>query len=528
MDNLLRSTDIGTIFLDRNLCIRKFTPQIARAFDLLPHDIGRRIDTFSHNISHPGMLDDVSSVLTNGAPIEKEVQDRHGNWFFLRVLPYRSRTKLEGVVVSLIDISGLKRKEAEILRYAAELESANKGLHESVARQARAEEEAREAVRLRDQFLAILSHELRNPLAAVMNASQLLDCDNVDEEALRESCGVIVRQSKQMGRLLDDLLDVSRITRNKIEIRKRVVDLCHTSREAIEAIKPSLGDRDLRLEVDLPDEPVLIYGDPARLQQIQVNLLANAVKFTPPRGRIWLSVGSEDGHAVLRVRDTGVGIPPAMRDKIFDLFVQLDDSPGKADGGMGVGLTLARALVRLHQGEIWMESGGEGQGSEFTVRLPLDTSGARPGQEKVALEVLSGARLLLIEDQSDLRIVTTRLLETLGCTVFATGEGLEGVDAVMRFAPHAALIDIGLPAVDGYEVARRIRELPQGQSLPLIALTGFGNQSDRQKALETGFHAHLVKPVDVYQLAAVLARLIRAENQTLPPALGTAKEEPAC
>jgi two-component system CheB/CheR fusion protein len=146
----------------------------------------------------------------------------------------------------------------------------------------------------------------------------------------------------------------------------------------------------------------------------------------------------------------------------------------------------------------------------------------------VALEVLSGARLLLIEDQSDLRIVTTRLLETLGCTVFATGEGLEGVDAVMRFAPHAALIDIGLPAVDGYEVARRIRELPQGQSLPLIALTGFGNQSDRQKALETGFHAHLVKPVDVYQLAAVLARLIRAENQTLPPALGTAKEEPAC
>jgi chemotaxis methyl-accepting protein methylase/signal transduction histidine kinase/chemotaxis response regulator CheB len=525
MDNLLRSTDIGTIFLDRNLCIRKFTPQIGRAFDLLPHDIGRRIDAFSHNIAHPGLLDDVASVLATGTPVEKEVQDRHGNWFFLRTLPYRSRTKLEGVVVSLIDISLLKRNEAAIRRSAAELECANKELQASLVRQARAEEEAREAVRLRDQFLAILSHELRNPLAAVMNASQLLECDILDEKALRESCGVIVRQSRQMGRLLDDLLDVSRITRNKIEIRKSVVDLCQTSREAIEAIGPSLNERDLRLEADLPDEPVLVYGDPARLQQIQVNLLANAVKFTPPGGQIWLTVESEDGHAVLRVRDTGIGIPPAMRDKIFELFVQLDGAPGKADGGMGVGLTLVRALVQLHQGEICLRSEGEGQGSEFTVRLPLDTSGAQPAKEKNSLAILAGARLLLIEDQSDLRIVTTRLLETLGCEVYPTGDGMEGVDAVSRFAPDAGLIDIGLPDVDGYEVAHRIRGLPQGRSLPLIALTGFGNQSDRQKALETGFHAHLVKPVDVYQLAAVLARVIRTDEQTHAMTPQTAKEE---
>jgi two-component system CheB/CheR fusion protein len=329
-----------------------------------------------------------------------------------------------------------------------------------------------------------------------------------------------------MGRLLDDLLDVSRITRNKIEVRKRVVDLRDISREAIEAIKPSLDERDLQLAVDLPDEPVMVCGDPARLQQIQVNLLSNAVKFTPPGGQVWLTIRSDDGHAVLRVRDTGVGVPLAMRDKIFDLFVQLDGAPGKADGGMGVGLTLVRALVQLHEGEICMRSGGEGQGSEFTVRLPLDTSGARPAKEKTSLAILAGVRLLLIEDQSDLRIVTTRLLEAMGCEVYATGDGVEGINAVSRFVPDAALIDIGLPDLDGYEVARRIRGLPDRQSLPLIALTGFGNQADRQKALESGFHAHMVKPVDVNQLAAVLARLIRLEDRTLADVPQAAKEEP--
>jgi two-component system, chemotaxis family, CheB/CheR fusion protein len=508
MDNLLQSTDIGTIFLDSDLCIRKFTPQIGRAFDLVPHDVGRRIDNFSHNISHPRLLDDVASVLTTGAPIEKDVQDRNGNWFFLRILPYLSRAKLDGVVLSLIDITGLKRKEEAILRYTEDLETANRGLQESIVRQARAEEEAREAVRLRDQFLAILSHELRNPLTAVLNASLLLECDGDDKQTLREACGVIARQSRQMARLLDDLLDVSRITRNKIEIRKRVVDLRETSREAVEAVRPSLGGHRVQLDVDLPQEPVWVYGDPARLQQIQVNLLTNAIKFTPAGGKVGLCVRCEEGRAVLRIRDTGVGIPSEMRDRIFELFVQLNAPPGGGEGGMGVGLTLVRALVQLHEGEVTLHSDGEGQGSEFVVRLPLDTSGNRPAPEELSLQPLSELRLVLIEDQFDIRMVTGRLLEAIGCKVIATEDGFKGIDAIERFRPDAALIDIGLPMIDGYEVARRIRQLPAGQLVRLVALTGFGQQSDKQKALDAGFDAHLVKPVSLHELASVLSRLV--------------------
>jgi chemotaxis methyl-accepting protein methylase/signal transduction histidine kinase/chemotaxis response regulator CheB len=504
MDNLLRSTDIGTIFLDRNLCIRKFTPQIGRAFDLLPHDIGRRIDSFSHNICHPDLLHDVATVLTDGRPIEKDVQDRQGNWYFLRLLPYRSHSTIEGVVLSLIDISKRKSDEESIVRYATELETANRELQESLARQRQAEEDARGAVQLRDQFLAILSHELRNPLAAVLNASLLLECEDLDEKSLREACGAIGRQSQQMARLLDDLLDVSRITRNKIEIRKRVVDLCQTTRDAIEAVRPSLDRRDVVLKVELPDEPVWVFGDPARLQQIQANLLTNAIKFTPSAGKVVLNIARDGGEAVLRIRDTGVGVPPSMRERIFDLFVQLDGALGRSDGGMGVGLTLVRALVLLHDGKVSVESEGEGKGSEFIVRLPLDISGERPQQSKAAIKDLAGLRLALVEDQPDIRIVTARLLEAFGCTVLSIEDGRKAAEAIEQFNPDAALIDIGLPHIDGYEVARRVRMLPGGQKIRLIAVTGFGQKSDRQKALEAGFDAHLVKPVDLQDLARVL------------------------
>jgi two-component system CheB/CheR fusion protein len=513
MDNLLRSTDIGTIFLDRNLCIRKFTPQIGRAFDLVPHDVGRRIDSFSHNINHPALLDDVTTVLETGAPIEKDVQDRGGHWFLLRILPYQTRAKLDGVVLTLIDISGLKRKEEAILRYAQELETSNRELQTSNVRQARAEGDAREAVRLRDQFLAILSHELRNPLTAVLNASLLLECENRDEKTLRDACGVIARQSRQMARLLDDLLDVSRITRNKIEIRKRVVDLRESSRDALEAIRPSLDAHQIQLQVDLPEDPLWVSGDPARLQQIQVNLLTNAVKFTPAGGQISLSAGSEDGHVTLRIRDTGVGIPDEMRERIFELFVQVNGSLGGAEGGMGVGLTLVRALVELHGGEIFLHSDGAGQGSEFTVRLPLETSGKPPDPAERSLQPLTGVRLLLVEDQFDIRMITGKLLETIGCKVLAIEDGPTALGAIEQFRPDAALIDIGLPRMDGYEVARRIRQSRFGQALRLIALTGFGQPSDKERAVEAGFDAHLVKPVNLHELASVLSRLVQSDNK---------------
>jgi CheY-like chemotaxis protein len=349
----------------------------------------------------------------------------------------------------------------------------------------------------------MLSHELRNPLAAILNAANLLQWDHMDKDAMETAQGAIARQSQHMARLLDDLLDVSRITRGKIEIRNRYINLVDTARHALEAVAPLLEGRDLTLEVDLPDEPLPVKGDSARMQQIQVNLLTNAVKYTPPGGRIWLSARRERDYAVVRVRDTGLGIPPQMRDRIFDLFVQIDDTPGKADG-MGVGLTLVRTLVRLHGGEIKLQS-EEGKGSEFEIRFPIceppdsETDGAIDAKPNLA-----GLRVLLVEDHADVRIVTGRLLRAVGCEVTQAEDGSAGLEAISQHKPDVALIDIGLPDIDGYNVARRIRELPEGQGIKLLAVTGFGQPEDRQKAIDAGFDAHLVKPLNYEELVSII------------------------
>jgi two-component system CheB/CheR fusion protein len=925
MDNLLRSTEVGTIFLDENLCIRKFTPQIGKAFDLLPQDVGRRIDTFSHNIRFSGLHEAVAEVLKTGQPFEKDVRDRHRNWFLLRILPYRSRAKLEGVVLTLIDISSLKRSEqridqlsaivessddaiigmdldghitawnrgaerlycfeaeevigqhashieseseqphlcawpatvldrkrssatppphheviarrrdgalmdlllsfspitdsdgvpvgvsaivrdnsdrkraeraledaakisslradigaaliggedpplvlqkctemiatrldvafariwtleadqnelmlgasagqythldgehsripvgelnigriaesgepiltndvahdsnisdhewaereglvafagypllasnrtvgvlamfsrrpfpaglfedlksiavkiaqfihrtqveealrkqehryraifeatgdallvidsegrlldvnpaacrmydrecdrllkmnaAELVhpedgaqfeefkqrvmageevmqesrhvrqdgserlvrmvgttfqsdaprlllvvrdvteqhqaqeaarRHSRQLERINQDLRDAMAKQQQAEREAREAVALRDRFLAMLSHELRNPLAAILNASLLLDNAELDSSTLGSARGAIERQSRQMARLLDDLLDVSRITRDKIEIRRRKIDLRETSREAIEAIRPLLQARKLKLEISLPEQPVCVDGDPARLQQIQVNLLNNAVKYTDPEGTISLSLRSEGDEAVLSIRDTGVGIPEEMQEKIFDIFVQLDGRFGQSDGGMGVGLTLVKALVKLHGGQVSVHSEGEGKGSEFIVRMPLLGAHEIPSPPKESRPNLDGMRVLLVEDNPDIRNMTRRLLQSFGCEVHAEEDGRSGLEAIMQLQPDVAIVDIGLPGLDGYEVARQVRQREDGHHFRLIAATGFGQESDRQKAREAGFDAHLVKPVRLKELVKMLDAMHR-------------------
>jgi two-component system CheB/CheR fusion protein len=478
MDNLLLSTDIATIFIDRNLCIRKFTPQVGRIFDLLPQDVGRRIDSFSHHIEWENLHDNVVSVLHTGNPIEKQVRHRSGGWHFLRILPYRSRSKLDGVVLTLFDIGTVKR----------------------------AEEEAQEAVRRRDQFIAMLSHELRNPLAAIVNAANLLDTTQRDHETLDLAGGTVKRQSQHMARLLDDLLDVSRITRDKIEIRKQVVDLSAVAREALDPVRPVLDTRILQLHVETPEEPVCVDGDPARLQQIVVNLLNNAIKYTPSGGEVWLKLYRENDQAVLCVRDTGVGIPESMREKIFDLFVQVNREAGAVAGGMGVGLTLVKALVQLHGGTITVESPGLGRGSEFTVRIPAVEKPRPSPAPQTPNMPLSGLKVLLVEDSPDIRNVTRRLLRTMGCEVSVAENGLEGVKAITHELPEIALVDIGLPGIDGYEVARRVRKQCNNSQVKLIAVTGFGQPDDRQKAIEAGFDSHLVKPVKLEELQRQLRR----------------------
>jgi two-component system CheB/CheR fusion protein len=599
MDNLLRSTDVGTIFLDRDLLIRKFTPKIAHAFQLLPQDIGRRIDSFAHNILHEGLLDDVRLVLETAEPIERDVQDRLGEWYLLRILPYRTKDKVEGVVVTLIAISRLKATEKELRRLSkvfmdgadpiiiedlsgriidlnreaervygwsrgellgqpvstlipAEEAPRSEALRDqcrtddsvrnveslrcdragnvspvlltlsllydeagepaaiaSIAKdittQKVAEREAREAASRRDQFLAMLSHELRNPLGAMLNATRLFERAGSHNPALVKACSIIDRQSKQMARLLDDLLDVSRVTQGKIRISKQVVNLRASAEEAIQVVQPLLESRGHKLELELPDHAVYVEGDPVRLLQVQENLLENAAKYTPHGGTIRLTLHEENGNAVLCVKDNGAGIAPEMQAKIFELFVQAPPAPVGGDSGMGIGLTLVQSIVHLHNGQVCVRSEGLGKGSEFEVRLPLTEK--LPNESRpAASEPEAGVSVLIVEDNSDSREMLESLLRMDGYEVRTAEDGPQGYEAILAHRPDVALVDIGLPGMNGYEVARRIRAEMVGRPIRLVALTGYGRAVDRDAVSEAGFDEHLVKPVDPDDLVRVLRK----------------------
>lgn len=604
MDNLLASTGVHTIFLDRNLCLRKFTPKIAETFNLLPQDIGRRIDHFTYTIDHPGLLDDLKAVLEKATPIERQVRDRRGNWFLLRVLPYRSGLAIDGVVLTLIDLSEVKRVEAEarrkdeqlagILRHSpnwifikdvagrfvtadesfqravgtdpigrtayelfdepiARLMSAgdDRVIHQGLDDQSeiviplpdgahmflatkfpvrdetgrivgvggimtdvtvirQAERVAREAVSQRDRFLAILSHELRNPLAAVLNAAEMLSRSPPNSPDAAHWLGVITRRSRHMARLVDDLLDVARFTQNKIEVRRVPLDLTTTATDALEEVQPWLQEAKITLHREIPLEPLWINGDRDRIQQVQVNLLRNAIKYTPAGGQVWYSMGREGDQAVIRVRDTGVGLPPEMLTKVFEPFVQLDETLDRSRGGIGVGLTLARSIVELHGGTIEAHSQGPGTGCEFVVHLPMLTSPPEllppAPQPKLPAQEPNVVRVLIVEDDPDIRSSLVSLLELEGYTVTATADGPSALAALDQEPFDIALMDLGLPGIDGFELAKRFRQHSRPPHL-LVALTGYGRAEDVAATRAAGFDAHLIKPFGGDELQQVLRQL---------------------
>jgi len=376
----------------------------------------------------------------------------------------------------------------------------------------RAEDEIREGVRRRDQFLAMLSHELRNPLSAVRTATRVLNSANITQEQDQESRRVIERQTAHMTRLLDDLLDVSRITQKKIKLRKSLVDLRKTVEDALQSVRVLADERRMEIEVDVSEGPLWVHGDAARLQQVQANLLTNAVKYSLAGSRVQLTLRREHDSAVVRVADSGTGIAPDMLDRVFEMFVQSEDALARSDGGMGVGLTLVRNLVELHGGTVVAHSEGLGRGSEFEVRLPLADPAER--ESDAASRSATGTndavrveRVVIIEDQEDNRNMLTSLLELEGVEVHAAATGIEGLELIDRVRPDAAIIDIGLPEMDGYEVARRIRASDNSCSqIKLIALTGYGQPQDVKRTQDAGFDHHLVKPLQPDRLAQVLAR----------------------
>jgi two-component system CheB/CheR fusion protein len=620
MDNLFASTEIGTIFLDAELRIRKFTPKIAEAFSLVPHDVGRSIENFVNRMQHPELVEDLKRVLESGTPIERDLGDVEGHAFFSRILPYRTKGLIAGVVVTLIDVSGLKSAEdalfheryllnslltsipdaiyfkdlrgriirvneamaarlglsepaAAVGKTALELphqelamelhrkdESVIRGgethhyrlerrpsggpgpaeqwdlvtrlplrdrsgttvgmaaIFRDVTEQKAVEEKIHDGVRRRDQFLAMLSHELRNPLGAMVTATALLKSPRASAGNTKRFLDILDRQSRQMAHLLDDLLEASRVTQNKIALKRQVIDLCAAAREAAESVRGAIEARGLEFAVDLAPEPLWIDADPGRLQQIQANLLGNAAKYTLAGGHVSLRVASEDGAAVIRVRDDGAGIPPEMAESIFELFVQSKRTLDRAAGGLGVGLTLVRSLVDMHGGTVQVHSEGEGKGSEFVVRLPLTSK--QIGVERPPASPLpaprrrlrEGARIVVVEDRADSRELLCELLSQEGFACRTAENGPEGLALVEEIQPDIAILDVGLPGMDGFEVARRLRADPRHSGMFLIALTGYGQATDRAYGRQAGFDEHLIKPVNVDEILGLLSAL-RAQKR---------------
>jgi two-component system CheB/CheR fusion protein len=315
-----------------------------------------------------------------------------------------------------------------------------------------------------------------------------------------------------MSRLLDDLLDVSRVTQNKVELRCRVLDLADVLEEVVAVFRPTMTARRLDFRVDVQDAPLRVDGDPARLQQVVVNLVNNSVKYTPDGGTIRLTVGRDGNHAVLSVRDSGVGIPREMLPHVFELFVQSDDSLDRSDGGLGVGLSLVKSIVELHGGSVSAHSAGHHQGSEFTVRLPLSADDLTRDEEPPS--VTEGRfRVLLVEDNADSRDMLRMLLELQGHEVRVAADGAAGLESLLGQAPDVALVDIGLPGVDGYQVARAARERGLDGSTLLVALTGFGQVADQQRAIDAGFDLHVVKPFKPEDLDRIFAEATKHKRQ---------------
>jgi two-component system, chemotaxis family, CheB/CheR fusion protein len=727
MNHLLEATEVHTLFVDRELRLRKFTPRIGEAFHLLPQDVGRRLDSFAHDIEDDHLLEDLERVLLSGLTVEREVRDRERHPYFLRILPYRANGVIDGVVLTLVDMSALERAQRDlgvseeryrtlvraitavmwtadaegrftsrqseweeytgrgwdehrgdgwlsaihpddrdrvqkawtaaiaelrpletegqiwsekrqgyrhfVARAAPLLDESGKarewvghlvdvhdsrtaemelrrrdeqiraildhsptfiflkdlsgryllagrqceavlgvpceeivgrtdydllpvsmadsrrsterklletgrtveveevvfqgseprtfltclfplrdghggtyalaGISTDITERKRTSEEARQAVERRDRFLAMLSHELRTPLGAIVNATEILNRNQLPGPCAG-AAQVIGRQARHMGRLIDDLLDVGRITRDQIVIDSRIVDLNEALEEAAEALRPEAERKGIRLSVRRHDGPLAVQGDPVRLRQIVTNLLANAITHTAA-GSVEARAEDGGGRARVVVNDSGAGIPPEELSRIFELFYQAPQPLDRPRGGLGVGLSLAQTLARLHGGDIAAHSEGKGRGSTFTVSLPL-ARGAVEHTPRVEHVMDGKLRIVVVEDNDDNRLTFEELLRDSGHDVQSASDGVSGVELILREKPDVAFVDVGLPGMDGFSIAQRVRETGP-LSVRLVAVTGYGMPEDQARALAAGFDRHLLKPLQLDALSRLLAEL---------------------
>lgn len=429
-----------------------------------------------------GALPEVTALGTHRIEVQRE-----GRWFQVSVDPFEGEREAS-VVLVLVDVTERKLLERALTHRAEDLADAD---------------------RRKDDFLAMLAHELRNPLSALSSALELLPQDPTSHRV----ADVIRRQTTHVARLVDDLLDVSRIRRGRVELRRTVIDLGALVSNLCDAIEPRASALGHRLTSVHPDAPVWVDGDATRLQQVIANLLDNACRYTPYGGRIQVNLRTEGGLAVVDVSDTGSGIPPEMLEKVFDLFTQLNVKIDRRSGGLGIGLTLARNIVEMHGGVVVAKSPGVGKGTTITLKLPLDQSPQRQHPTAppplIALPNPSALEILVVEDNEDAREMLKDLLEAWGHSVHAEADGRAGLARALSSSFDVAVIDIGLPLLDGYALAREIRKSSSNSQPYLIALTGYGSSDEKSRSAQAGFDLHLVKPLDVEKLSAVLLGLDR-------------------
>ncbi|GAA5508569.1 hybrid sensor histidine kinase/response regulator [Novipirellula caenicola] len=506
LESTLHAAEIGTWEFDLISQTVSADANLARIFGLDPDDaVDRPLSTYIEKI-HPDDRGTVSETIRT----TMESGDRLEVSYRISVLGRPVRYVVARGRVDRDENGRAVRMPGVVIDVTAQ-RLAEESLRESERNLRSIAESLEEADRRKDQFLATLAHELRNPLAPIKAAAQMMQAVDEDPEQLRELSALVDRQADQMVRLIDDLLDVSRISRGKIKLRTTIVDLRDVVAVALESAAPFIDDSKQTLHVQTLEQALFVNGDSARLTQVIVNLLNNAAKYTPAAGEIWLSVEKVGDEAWISVRDNGIGLEASSLHKIFEMFEQVDVSKERGQSGLGIGLSLAKTLVDLHRGTIVAESPGVNQGCRFIVKLPLlvdyvpadETDPAEPASENGDAQKY---RILVVDDARGIRYVLSRMLKKMGHAVVEATDGEDGYRKAIEYSPDIVFSDISMPNMNGHELAQKIRQTDALRNVRLVALTGFGQDADRQNAIESGFDEHIVKPVDI----KVVQRLLRS------------------
>lgn len=510
-DALYEHAACGLLLADTNGLIRRANATICRwlgyeAGELLGKVRVQDLLTVGGRLFHQTHINPILQL--QGSVAEVQVEMRHRDKTRIPLLINIVRRRHGDVILdefALLVSEDRRAYERELLKARQAAEAALEARHGAEAKLHALNEQLSLADRRKDEFIATLSHELRNPLAPMHSALEVMKLKSSGHAALEPVLPVFERQLNHMTHLVDDLMEISRITQGRMELRRAPLDLATVLRAAAVDVAPLVDASGHTLTVSLPGESLVVDGDATRLTQVVVNLLTNAAKYTPHGGHIWLEASRHDGEAAISVRDDGIGIPERSLASIFDMFSQLEPALDRSQGGLGIGLALVKGIVTLHGGGIRAFSQGAGRGSEFVMHLPLSAGAVASETGSAEAGSIDTLRVLVVDDNVDAADTLAMALELLGCAAKAVYTAAAGLEQLKAFAPQVALLDIGLPDMNGYEMARQVRATAGGAAVTLIAATGWGQSTDKQRALEAGFDHHLTKPVDFAQLQSILA-----------------------